>query len=130
MIFVLFYSRVMSGIGRACAHLFFRHVFHAGTHFSNRPTPLSLSFRLELIPPRGGVSHADPPSPLVSIISNRPTRPVLVRRPLSLTHSMYSRCSCLVVCAIYVWGFTAGQGLELYFSGVICWVDNLHFGLY
>jgi len=30
---------------------------------------LSLSFRLELIPPRGGVSHADPPSPLVSIIS-------------------------------------------------------------
>src|SRR6218665_2518950 len=29
---------------------------------------LSLSFRLELIPPRGGVSHADPPSPLVSII--------------------------------------------------------------
>src|SRR6218665_1476791 len=30
---------------------------------------LSLSFRLELIPPKGGVSHADPPSPLVSIIS-------------------------------------------------------------
>ena len=29
---------------------------------------LSLSFRLELILPRGGVSHADPPSPLVSII--------------------------------------------------------------
>ena len=29
----------------------------------------SLSFRLELFPPRGGVSHADPPSPLVSIIS-------------------------------------------------------------
>jgi len=30
---------------------------------------LSLSFRLKLIPPRGGVSHTDPPSPLVSIIS-------------------------------------------------------------
>src|SRR6218665_937699 len=30
---------------------------------------LSLSFRLELIPPSGGVSHADPPSPLVCIIS-------------------------------------------------------------
>src|SRR6218665_4136310 len=31
---------------------------------------LSLSFRLELIPPRLGVSHADPPSSLVSIISD------------------------------------------------------------
>src|SRR6218665_4034618 len=31
----------------------------------------TISFRLELIPPRGGVSHSDPSSPLLSI-SSRP----------------------------------------------------------
>src|SRR6218665_2529096 len=35
----------------------------------------------------------------------------VVGRPLSLTHSMRSN---------------AGQGLELYFSGVICWLHNFH----
>src|SRR6218665_3767144 len=39
------------------------------TILNTKHTDHSLSFRLELIPPRGGVSHADPPSPLVSIIS-------------------------------------------------------------
>src|SRR6218665_140491 len=49
--------------------------------------------------------------------------------PLSLTHNIHAAAawwSVLSMCE----GLTAGQGLELYFSGVIRWVDNLHFRLY
>ena len=58
------------------------------------------------------------------------TPPVVYRRLAAVSDTQYTRCSCLVVCAIYVWGFTAGQGVELYFSGGICRIDNLHFSLY
>src|SRR6218665_1253935 len=51
--------------------------------------------------------------------------------PMSLTHSIHAHAaaaqwSVLSMCG----GFTAGQGLELYFSEVVFWVDNLHIGQY
>src|SRR6218665_1179528 len=64
-------AKAQDGISRACAHLFFSHVFHAGMHFSN-------------------------------------TRPVEFRRLAAVSDTQRrptcTRCSCLVVCAIYVWG--------------------------
>src|SRR6218665_4214962 len=53
---LLFKQRFSSISGRCPGEMFGGNV--------EDPIDLSLSFRLELIPPRGGVSHADPPSPL------------------------------------------------------------------
>jgi len=49
-------------------------------------------------------------------------RPVEFRRLANVSDTQHTCtcCSCLVVCAIYMLWFTAGQGLELYFSGVVC----------
>src|SRR6218665_869247 len=57
------------------------------------------------------------------------TRPVKFRQPLSLTHSIHAAAALWSVLSMYG-GFTAEQGVELYFSGVICVVDNLHFSMY
>src|SRR6218665_1136048 len=87
------------GISRACAHLFFRHVFHACMHFSNN-------------------------------------RPVEFRRLVAVSDTQHrptcTRCSCLVVCAIYVWRVYCRARLGVVFltGHKICWVDNLNFGLY